>query len=339
MNEDGTAVENPRKPKGSGSSSDILKAFRASEERYKLLVKQLPVGVYRTTPDGQIVEANPALARMLGVKKPSDLFHHNVKDFYVDKVSRAEHLRKLTMKQAVYTEFELRGVRGRRFWVRDFSRAVKGSHGKVLYFDGILVDITEQTRAAKKLERTLDKLRKTNRELAGLSLTDELTGLHNRRGFFTLGQQQMKIAKRIKKEIFLVFLDIDNLKKTNDAFGHTTGDKLLTGVASILKTTLREADVIARIGGDEFAVLAMRSKTSSEKMLLRRIDEQVRLFNRRSQPGLSLSLSTGIVRYDAKKFATLEAFLTQADFLMYQQKRSKRNSTPEIIPSKGDHLI
>jgi diguanylate cyclase (GGDEF)-like protein len=245
----------------------------------------------------------------------------------------------LTLKHAVFTEFELRGVGGRRFWVRDFSRAVKGSDGKIAYFDGILVDITEQTKAAKKLERTLDKLRATNKELAGLSLTDELTGLHNRRGFFTLGQQQMKIAKRIRKEVFLVFLDIDNLKKTNDSFGHSAGDKLLAGVAAILRTTLREADVIARIGGDEFAVLAMRSKTSSEKMLLRRINEQVRLFNRKETQGHPLSLSMGIVRYDPKKYATLEDLLTQADFLMYQQKRSKQNSTPDTNPSRGEHLI
>jgi diguanylate cyclase (GGDEF)-like protein len=239
----------------------------------------------------------------------------------------------------MFVEFELRGAKGRRFWVRDFSRAVKGANGKTIYFDGILVDITEQTKAAKKLEKTLDKLRRSNQELADLTLTDELTCLHNRRGFFTLGQQQMKIAKRIKKEIFLLFLDIDNLKKTNDGFGHLAGDKLLATVATILRSTLREADVIARIGGDEFAVLAMRSKTSSEKMLLRRINEQVRLFNRKGTQGHPLSLSMGIVRYDPKKYATLEDLLTQADFLMYQQKRSKQNSTPETNPSRGEHLI
>ncbi len=97
-------------------------------------------------------------------------------------------------------------------------------------------------------------------ELRNLSLTDELTGLHNRRGFITLSQQQIRQAKRTKKEMLLLFVDLDGLKKINDGFGHSEGDRALFAVAALLRETFRDSDIVARIGGDEFAVLAMETE-------------------------------------------------------------------------------
>jgi diguanylate cyclase (GGDEF)-like protein len=133
----------------------------------------------------------------------------------------------------------------------------------------------------------------------------------------------MKIAKRLRKDVFLIYTDVDQLKQTNDAYGHPAGDRLLTTVATILKETLRESDIVARIGGDEFAVLAMRSRRGGEKVLLGRLEEKIRAHNLRNPKRLHLSLSMGIVRFDSRKYSSLEDFLAHADFLMYQQKRSK----------------
>jgi diguanylate cyclase (GGDEF)-like protein/PAS domain S-box-containing protein len=299
------------------------KALRAGEDRYRAFVEHLPVGAYRTTPEGKFIEANKALARLLGVKKPAELLRHNVKDFYVKKRDRSEHLEKLAAKPRVFTEFELRAIGGRRFWVRDYCQAARNARGTLLFFDGILLDITERKRTERKLEHALQDLQKSNDELAGLSLTDDLTGLNNRRGFFTLGQQQMKIAKRLRKDIFLIYTDVDQLKQTNDTFGHPAGDRLLTTVAVILKETLRESDIVARIGGDEFAVLAMRSQRGGEKALLGRLEEKIRAHNLKNPKRLHLSLSMGIVRFDPREYSSLEEFLAHADYLMYQQKRSK----------------
>jgi len=301
----------------------VAEALRAGEERYRVLVEHLPVGVYRTTPDGRFIEANPVLARMLGVRSPAGLLRYNVKDFYVKKKDREEHLEKLAAKPRYFTEFELRSAEGRRFWVRDYCQTLKSTAGAVLFFDGILVDVTERKRAEKRLDRVLQKLRASNEKLESLSLTDDLTGLNNRRGFFTLGQQQVKIAKRLRNEIFLLYIDVDQLKQVNDTYGHPAGDSLLVAVAGILKGTLRESDIIARIGGDEFAVLAMRSKRAGEKGLLVRLEERIRAHNLAGPRKLHLSLSMGIARHEPKKAASLEEFLAQADYLMYQQKRGK----------------
>jgi diguanylate cyclase (GGDEF)-like protein/PAS domain S-box-containing protein len=298
-------------------------ALYASEERYRALVEHLPVGVYRTTPDGMLIEANPALARMLGFKKPAALLRHNVKDFYVKRADRQEHLEKLAVIPTYFTEFELRQAGGRKLWVRDYSRAIKGPDGAVLHFDGILLDITDRKRAAKKLDQVLRELQRSNKKLENLSLTDELTGLHNRRGFFTLGLQQLKIAKRLEQGVFLIFLDIDDLKQINDTYGHPAGDDVLKAVATILRTTLRESDIFGRIGGDEFAVLAIRSKKAGERTLANRLETSFASFSRNKPRRLHLSVSMGVVRFDPGRFGSLEELLARADDLMYQQKRSK----------------
>ena len=305
-------------------------AGRDVEDRYKVLVEQLPVGVYRTTREGRIVEANTALARMLGFKKPRDLFSHNVRDFYVHPEDRAEHIAKLISKSTAFQEFELRRVDGRKFWAQDFCRGTKGAGGSILQLDGILVDVTEMKTMERRYQLALRRVQLANEKLESQSLSDHLTGLNNRRGFFSFGLQQMKIAKRLKKDNYLVFLDIDYLKEVNDTYGHAVGDLLLQGVAAILKTTLRESDVIGRIGGDEFAVLAMRSKGLGERSLLARIEESTRAFRIRKYPRLRLSVSMGLVRIDPQKYQQLDDFLAHADFMMYQEKRRKerQGTTP-----------
>ena len=296
---------------------------RDGEDRYKALVEQLPVGVYRTTPEGRIVEANAVLARLLGLERPRDLLSRNVRGFYVHGEDRQAHMAKLRAATTAVQDYELRREDGRKFWVRDHSRRVDGPDGKARHYDGILVDITEQKTAERRLRQALRRLRLTNEKLEGLSLTDHLTGLNNRRGFYSFGLQQMKIAKRLKKDNYLVFLDIDYLKEVNDTHGHAVGDLLLKGVATILKTTLRESDVIGRIGGDEFAVLAMRSKGQGERGLPARIEEAVQAFRIKGYPRLRPSVSLGLVRIDPQKYQQLDDFLAHADFLMYQEKRKK----------------
>ena len=313
----------PKRTPPEATAAPTAPAFRVGEDRYKALVEQLPVGVYRTTLDGMIIEANAVLVRMLGHKKPQTLFNCNVKDFYVRGEDRSRIIEKLSSKPTSFQEFELQRVDGRRFWVRDYCRGVKGPDGSIHHLDGILVDITERKTAERKLELGRRKLQMTNEKLENLSLTDHLTGLNNRRGFFTFGLQQMKIAKRLKEDNYLVFLDIDCLKEVNDLHGHAVGDLLLQGVAAILRSTLRESDVIGRIGGDEFAVLAMRSKGLGERALLARIEEGVRTFRVKNFGHLRLSVSMGLVRVDPQKYQQLDDFLAHADFLMYQQKRSK----------------
>ncbi len=165
-------------------------------------------------------------------------------------------------------------------------------------------------------------------QLRALSLTDELTGLYNRRGFFSLAQQQLKLANREKRGALVVFVDLDNLKWINDTLGHRAGDQALVETAKILKNTFRNSDIIARLGGDEFAIIALEgcegeeSKDSVE-IFTTRLEKNLEGYNGRENRRYELSLSVGMARYNPGCPCSVDDLLAQADKLMYKQKRYK----------------
>jgi two-component system cell cycle response regulator len=169
-----------------------------------------------------------------------------------------------------------------------------------------------------------DKMMRDHKEekaLLALSLTDELTGLCNRRRFFILTEQYLKVAIRRKERPLLLFIDMDDLKGINDRYGHNEGDQALIDLANILKKTFRESDIIARIGGDEFVVLLESSDENSET-LIARLDENVKDYNaHRSQHILSISLGTA--QFDPESPISIDELLSKADGLMYVHKRRR----------------
>lgn len=171
------------------------------------------------------------------------------------------------------------------------------------------MDISEQ----KELE---EKLRV-------LSLIDELTSLYNRRGFFTLAEQEIKRAKRTKSPLLLIFLDLDGLKGINDNLGHQEGDQALRETTTILKNTFRHSDIIARIGGDEFAVLALNSNLEKSEAVLKRLQENLNEFNRKGKYRFKLSLSSGVVSFDPESPCNIDELLARADSKMYAQKKKR----------------
>ncbi len=168
--------------------------------------------------------------------------------------------------------------------------------------------------------------------LRAMSLIDELTGLYNRRGLLALAQQQLRMADRMGKRLSLIFADLDDLKLVNDGFGHSAGDAILLETAHLLKETFRDSDIIARIGGDEFVVLAMEAANRSPGTWSSRLREGIARRNAAERP-FPLRLSMGIAYYDPEFPTTIEALLAQADQLMYQEKRRKRPSTRARISS------
>ncbi len=152
-----------------------------------------------------------------------------------------------------------------------------------------------------------------------------LTGLYNRRGFLTLAEQELKMANRLKRGMFLLFADLDDLKGINDNYGHQEGDRALIAVANVIKETYRDPDIIARIGGDEFVVLAIEGTSESSAENLRiRLNRNLGLFNARREPSYKLSLSMGVVRYDPDQPASVEELIAEADKRMYEEKGWKR---------------
>ena len=454
----------------------------ASVEERKTEFFSYPLGLYRTTPEGRIVDATPTLARMLGYADLEALKAVNFWDLHQNPSDRDNWRAVLDSSHMVEIfEAQLRRRNGTLFWAKDASRAAKDAQGRVLFYDGVIEDITRKKQIeedhswdirlqasvgdvserllspapieemstlilehARRLtssatamichidERTgrfvpaamtpdaremlsehprdgdcahkgsemwnwivekrkpiltnvpnldprftgmpgwhlpvrhllavpaymsgaivglialanphepyvdrdlkaVERLAtlyaiaihrtRTESALRDLSLVDELTKLYNRRGFMTLAEQQIKVAHRTKKEMALFYADLDDLKRINDTFGHDEGDAALVEASSMLRDAFRDSDILARIGGDEFVVLAIDVAEGKTAALARRLREKFVARNARSGQDYLLSFSLGVVRYDPAEPVTVSDLLTRADRLMYKDKTSKK---------------
>lgn len=175
-----------------------------------------------------------------------------------------------------------------------------------------------------ELVKEITRRKQLEEELKAISLTDDLTGLYNRRGFFTLTEHLLKVAKREKRGMFMLYADLDGLKGINDNFGHKEGDNALIDFADILKTSYRESDVIARIGGDEFVVIPVGFAGDNEEIINNRLQEKLDAHNAKGNRRYSrLSVSAGIAFYDPEKPCSIDELLNQGDKLMYESKKNK----------------
>ncbi len=160
--------------------------------------------------------------------------------------------------------------------------------------------------------------------LRSLSLEDELTGLYNRRGFQALAEQQLKQVRRSKKQLTLVFLDLDDLKQINDSQGHGVGDQALVEAAALLRRSFRDSDILARLGGDEFAVLLVDAREDGVPVPIARLRENLAKATGLDERDFPISISFGLAAWDGEKPTTLDELITRADEEMYREKRAHK---------------
>lgn len=164
-------------------------------------------------------------------------------------------------------------------------------------------------------------------KLHHMSITDDLTGLFNRRGFMVMADRQLKLACRQKENIFLLYADFDNMKWINDTFGHQMGDNALIETATILKRTFRQADLIGRVGGDEFiALITDHENNNPLEQVMARFEKKIANANSLENRKFKIMLSTGTVQYDHNSACSIDDLMIKADQLMYEDKREKKIS-------------
>jgi len=163
--------------------------------------------------------------------------------------------------------------------------------------------------------------------LRELSMTDELTGLANRRGFFSFVQQQLKQVRRTGERLILLYADLDNLKAMNDSRGHLAGDRALAETARIFRETFRDSDIIARMGGDEFAVILINASDAGVAAAQSRLQERLDAYNSRREVTCHLAVSIGVSVFDPAKPCSLDELLRQADARMYDEKQRKKGTS------------
>jgi len=182
----------------------------------------------------------------------------------------------------------------------------------------------------RELEEAVEERRRAEEELRELSLTDELTGLYNRRGFFILAEQHFKTARRTNQSSLIIYADMDGLKQINDNFGHHEGSQAISKTADILRQTFRESDIIARLGGDEFVILAAGASDAMDNVG-RRLQEKLQTYSEQAGHGYTLSLSLGSVGVKADAGSTIEELVARADEAMYRHKRNKRLKSHVLV--------
>ena len=161
-------------------------------------------------------------------------------------------------------------------------------------------------------------------EMEQLALTDELTGLRNRRGFLVLADQALRMARRTKAKCVLVFIDLDGLKRVNDSRGHAAGDALIADSANVLAHVFRESDVVGRVGGDEFAVIALLDDHDGAVAVGNRLQSEIDKFNAQAVPSMRVSMSIGIEELPCSSDTPLDVLLSRADRAMYEKKKRRR---------------
>ena len=208
-----------------------------------------------------------------------------------------------------------------RFYAGCPLRALNGGQmGTLCIIDDKPRDFDEHDLSALK-----DLAAMAEQELAALQLAvlDELTEISNRRGFITLVGHAIRMCVRQKMSASLVFFDLDKFKLINDTHGHVEGDRALVAFANILHKTLRESDLVARIGGDEFAALLLDTPKASAVDVIARLQGRVEEYNQQASHDYKIDFSFGIVDFDPLLHADVEALLADGDTLMYECKQRK----------------
>jgi diguanylate cyclase (GGDEF)-like protein len=179
-------------------------------------------------------------------------------------------------------------------------------------------------QAEQERRQREEELRRNAEELQHLSLLDELTGLKNRRGFFALAEQELKIAHREQQAVVLFFIDLNGLKRINDECGHAAGDIALRDAATVLTYTFRESDILARLGGDEFVALTRSNDADVVYSIKSRLRDHLTRFNAESGRPFVLDMSIGAAPVQDISNESIDAIVARADAAMYEDKRTRR---------------
>ncbi|ADJ65088.1 diguanylate cyclase/phosphodiesterase with PAS/PAC sensor domains protein [Herbaspirillum seropedicae SmR1] len=302
---------------------EAAQALQEAERRYRSIFENAIEGVFQTTPDGTYIAVNPALARIYGYHSPEDLIV-GLRDIshqlYVEPERRQEFMR-LMEEQGSVSNFESRVYRrdGEIIWISENARAVYDEAGKLSCYEGTVEAITE--RKAHEAE------------MRHQATHDALTGLPNRNMLHEHLQRALRVARQKGALTAVAFVDLDQFKFINDSLGHQVGDELLKTVAQRLQACLREADMVARQGGDEF-VLVLQNQTEGEAGIAEVMQRILAAVARPWQAGdreFQVTASIGVSRYPADG-KDVESLLKHADSAMYRAKEQGRNNFQFFAP-------
>lgn len=289
---------------------------------WRTLLEATGDGVLVVGPNDRVLAANPAFCRLFALPAPAS---------GLVGVSLGDLCERLGDSFADAPRFLGRVAELHRQDGPVAGESWAMSDGRVLECDVLPVVVEDQRADQLWLWRDVtDRVRLRGADgpphESNLSYLDELTGLHNRRGFLRYARVQLDAAALARRPMLLIFVDLDDLKDINDRLGHAAGDRALVDTGTVLKSTFRERDVVARLGGDEFVVLVTDASVVREPDLLARLSARLDALNGRAGREFQLAFSTGVSAFDPANPESLEELLSEADSRMYLDKRRRKDA-------------
>ena len=293
--------------------NDLNREIAASESKYRGVFENVNEGIYRCGPDGCFIEVNPAMAAMFGfadgeaflgaVANLEELFH-----------SRAEYDRYRTLldSDGVHRQ-EVRacGPGGVAIWAEVSAGVIRDEEGAGCSgVVGVMADVTERKRMLE--------------EMCRLARTDSLTGLWNRGYFMELAGREVARCHRGGACLSLLIVDVDYFKAVNDTYGHDIGDRVLVNLAQTLARSVREVDVVGRLGGEEFVVLLPDAGKRESLVVAERMAEAVRTGSV-ACGGEAVPVTVSIGLTSLHKDDDLDGLLKFADIALYAAKKKGRD--------------
>jgi len=312
-------------------------ALIKSEKEYRTLFENMPIGLYRTSADGQILDANMALVNMFGYPDRSSLLAQKADELYAEPELNNKFKSAISAEGVLSAfESEYRRYDQQTFWAEDYVHIIRDDNGHPLYYEGSLINITDRKKAENDLRQANQSLQLAHSELQKmftheqiLARTDSLTGQTNRRYFFEIATREFNASIRYQRPLTIILFDIDGFKQINDTFGHALGDSMLMRVAHTAASQVRDVDVLARYGGDEFIILLPQTGANQAFLIAERIRESVASVRMENENGpFIVTLSIGVAEtVNSPQDETIEDVIRRADHALYQAKKNGRNHT------------
>lgn len=293
-------------------------------DKFEVCFKEVAIGLAFVDLKGKFICVNKTLCQFLGYEEKELI------QVTFQELSLAEDLEEsfLWIKASLAGEIEhsftkikrYRHKAGHLVWAKVTTTLIRNKHNEPDYFLSSIQDISELKQAENALDKSLIKLRKAYKELQKSSSIDGLTGVYNITSFKKLLYYSFEQYKRYQTPATLVFIDLNGFKSVNDVHGHLNGDKALISLATKLQNIVRQTDSVGRYGGDEFAVLLSNTSMGDAADLCARIGND---FDFTSEEGevIKVGMSVGISPLSTDIY-TVEQWLSQADELMYKQKKA-----------------